>query len=158
LPLAKVRPQDLPRQEQRRAGRWRWQLHKHGRSAGRLTARQPVESTGCTSNASSNSFEFLSGGPTVEGHADQIRGAIQRCTRTEFGRCAGESETAEAAAPRQTARRGNEWQLWLSENIRAGSERSTVHRYKIGTWGAYHAARVAAHGLASVSRRATEKE
>ena len=32
----------------------------------------------------------------------------------------------------------------------------SVHRYNLGTWSAYHAARIAARSLASVSRRATE--
>ena len=48
-----------------------------------------VESTGCTSNASSNSFEFplwRSDGRRAR-RSDSRR--IQRCIRTEFGRCAG---------------------------------------------------------------------
>jgi hypothetical protein len=128
-------------------------------SAGRLTAasagsNQPAAPQMLPATASSS----LSGGPTVEGHADQIRGAFNDVLGPSSGDAQAESETAEAAAPAQTASvatSGNSGSQRTSAPARRGP---TVHRYNIGTWGAYHAARVAAHGLASVSRRATEKE
>jgi len=128
-------------------------------SAGRLTAasagsNQPAAPQMLPATASSS----LSGGPTVEGHADQIRGAFNDVLGPSSGDAQAESETAEAAAPAQTASvatSGNSGSQRTSAPARRGP---TVHRYNIGTWGAYHAARVAAQGLASVSRRATEKE
>jgi hypothetical protein len=128
-------------------------------SAGRPTAasagsNQPAAPQMLPATASSS----LSGGPTVEGHADQIRGAFNDVLGPSSGDAQAESETAEAAAPAQTASvatSGNSGSQRTSAPARRGP---TVHRYNIGTWGAYHAARVAAQGLASVSRRATEKE
>jgi hypothetical protein len=128
-------------------------------SAGRLTtasagSNQPAAPQMLPATASSS----LSGGPTVEGHADQIRGAFNDVLGPSSGDAQAESETAEAAAPAQTASvatSGNSGSQRTSAPARRGP---TVHRYNIGTWGAYHAARVAAQGLASVSRRATEKE
>jgi len=128
-------------------------------SAGRLTAasagsNQPAAPQMLPATASSS----LSGGPTVEGHADQIRGAFNDVLGPSSGDAQAESETAEAAAPAQTASvatSGNSGSQRTSAPARRGP---TVHRYNIGTWGAYHAARVAAQGLASVSRRAKEKE
>jgi hypothetical protein len=128
-------------------------------SSGRLTAasagsNQPAAPQVLPATASSS----LSGGPTVEGHADQIRGAFNDVLGPSSGDAQAESETAEAAAPAQTASvatSGNSGSQRTSALARRGP---TVHRYNIGTWGAYHAARVAAKGLASVSGRATEKE
>ena len=128
-------------------------------SAGRLTAasagsNQPAAPQMLPATASSS----LSGGPTVEGHADQIRGAFNDVLGPSSGDAQAESETAEAAAPAQTASvatSGNSGSQRTSAPARRGP---TVHRYNIGTWGAYHAARVAAQGLASVSRRVKDKE
>jgi hypothetical protein len=70
-----------------------------------------------------------------------------------------ESEAAEAATPVQTTSATSGRSSNSSPRISAPARRGpSVHRYNIGTWGAYHAARVAAQGLASVSRRAKEKE
>jgi hypothetical protein len=128
-------------------------------SAGRLTAasagsNQPAAPQMLPATASS----ALSGGPTVEGHADQIRGAFNDVLGPSSGDAQAESETAEAAAPAQTTSvvsGGGSGSPRTSAPARRGP---SVHRYNIGTWGAYHAARIAAQGLASVSRRATEKE
>ena len=128
-------------------------------SAGRLTAasagsNQPAAPQMLPATASS----ALSGGPTAEGHADQIRGAFNDVLGPSSGDAQAESETAEAAAPAQTASvatSGNSGSQRTSAPARRGP---TVHRYNIGTWGAYHAARVAAQGLASVSRRVKDKE
>ena len=128
-------------------------------SAGRLTAasagsNQPAAPQMLPATASSS----LSGGPTIEGHADQIRGAFNDVLGPSSGDAQAESETSEAATPAQATSvvsRGSSGAPRTSAPARRGP---TVHRYNIGTWGAYHAARIAAQGLAGVSRRATEKE
>jgi len=129
-------------------------------SAGRLTAastgsNQPAAPQMLPATTSSS----FSGGPTIEGHADQIRGSFSDALGPNSSDVQGESsETAEAAAPAQAesvATRGSSGSPRTSAPARRGP---TVHRYNIGTWGAYHAARVAAQGLASVSRRVKDKE
>jgi len=128
-------------------------------SAGRLTAasagsNQPAAPQMLPATASNS----LSGGPTIEGHADQIRGSFSDVMGPSSSDVPAESETSEAATPAQATSRvsgGSSSPPRTSAPARRGP---SVHRYNIGTWGAYHAARIAAQGLASVSRRATEKE
>jgi len=128
-------------------------------SAGRPTAasagsNQPAAPQMLPATASSS----LSGSPTIEGHADQIRGAFSDALGPSSSDAQSENETSEAAVPAQAtsvASGGGSGAPRTSAPARRGP---TVHRYNIGTWGAYHAARVAAQGLAGVSRRATEKE
>jgi hypothetical protein len=126
-------------------------------SAGRLTAasagsNQPAAPQMLPATASSS----LSGGPTIEGHADQIRGAFGDVLGPSSSDAQAESETSEAAVPAQATSvvsGGGSGSPRTSAPARRGP---SVHRYNIGTWGAYHAARIAAQSLASVSRRATE--
>ena len=128
-------------------------------SAGRLTAasagsNQPAAPQMPPATTSSS----LSGSPTIEGHADQIRGSFSDVLGPSSSDAQAESETSEAAVPAQATSvvsGGGSGSPRTSAPARRGP---TVHRYNIGTWGAYHAARIAAQGLASVSRRATEKE
>jgi hypothetical protein len=129
-------------------------------SAGRLTAasagsNQPAAPQMPPATASSS----LSGSPTIEGHADQIRGSFSDVLGPSSSDAQAESETSEAAVPAQATSVVSGGSSSSSPRTSAPARRGpTVHRYNIGTWGAYHAARVAAQGLASVSRRATEKE
>lgn len=128
-------------------------------SASRLTAastgsNQPAPPQLLPASTSSSFAEA----PTIEGHADQIRSSFSDAMGTSSGDAQAESETPEAVTPAQTARvatSGGSGSPRTSAPARRGP---TVHRYNIGTWSAYHAARVAAQGLASVSRRATERE
>jgi hypothetical protein len=129
-------------------------------SAGRLTAasagsNQPAAPQMLPATASSS----LSGSPTIEGHADQIRGSFSDVLGPSSSDAQAESETSEAAVPAQATSVVSGGSNSSSPRTAAPARRGpTVHRYNIGTWGAYHAARIAAQGLASVSRRATEKE
>ena len=128
-------------------------------NAGRLTAasagsNQPAAPQMLPATTSSS----LSGSPTIEGHADQIRGSFGDVLGPSSSDAQAEGETSEAAVPAQTTSvvsGGGSGSPRTSAPARRGP---SVHRYNIGTWGAYHAARIAAQGLASVSRRATEKE
>jgi hypothetical protein len=128
-------------------------------SSGRLTAastgsNQPAPSQLLPASTSSSVAEA----PTIEGHADQIRSSFSDVMGSGSSDTQPESEAAETAVPAQVTGAtsgGSNRSPKTSAPARRGP---TVHRYNIGTWGAYHAARVAAQGLASVSRRATEKE
>ncbi|MGA7831244.1 MAG: hypothetical protein WCA21_09800, partial [Terracidiphilus sp.] len=89
----------------------------------------------------------------------QIRGSFSDVMGPSPSDAQPESEAAEAATPAQSTNVVSGRSGSSSPRTSAPDRRGpTVHRYNIGTWGAYHAARVAAQGLASVSRRATEKE
>ena len=128
-------------------------------SAGRLTAasagsNQPAPPQLLPASTSSSVAEA----PTIEGHADQIRSSFSDVMGSGSSDTQPESEAAETAVPAQVTGAtsgGSNRSPKTSAPARRGP---TVHRYNIGTWGAYHAARVAAQGLASVSRRETEKE
>jgi hypothetical protein len=129
-------------------------------SAGRLTAastgsNQPAPPQLLPASTSSSVAEA----PTIEGHADQIRGSFSDVMGPSPSDAQPESEAAEAATPAQSTNVVSGRSGSSSPRTSAPARRGpTVHRYNIGTWGAYHAARVAAQGLASVSQRATEKE
>jgi hypothetical protein len=128
-------------------------------SSGRLTAastgsNQPAPPQLLPASTSSSVAEA----PTIEGHADQIRSSFSDVMGSGSSDTQPESEAAETAVPTQVTGAtsgGSSSSPRTSAPTRRGP---TVHRYNIGTWGAYHAARVAAQGLASISRRATEKE
>ncbi len=128
-------------------------------STGRLTtastgSNQPAPPQLLPASTSSSFAEA----PTIEGHADQIRGSFSDVLGSGSSDTQPESEATETAVPAQVTGAtsgGSNSSPRTSAPARRGP---TVHRYNIGTWGAYHAARVAAQGLASVSRRATEKE
>lgn len=95
------------------------------------------------------------GGATIEGHAEQLRNHLSEALggddtssegETSAGSAVPEAETVLAATgggrsngsgggrPSQPGRRG-----------------PTVHRYNIGTWGTYHAARLVARTVASAA-------
>ena len=128
-------------------------------SAGRLTAastgsNQPAPPQLLPASTSSSVAEA----PTIEGHADQIRSSFSDVMGSGSSDTQPESEAAETAVPAQVTGASSGGSSSSPRSSAPARRGPTVHRYNIGTWGAYHAARVAAQGLASVSRRATEKE
>jgi hypothetical protein len=95
------------------------------------------------------------GGPTIEGHAEQMRSSLSDALGAND--TSGETEgTAVTAAPgadiASAGARG-------SSSSSGGGGRSsqparrgpTVHRYNIGTWGTYHAARLVGRTVASAA-------
>ena len=128
-------------------------------SSGRLTAastgsNQPAPPQLLPASTSSSVAEA----PTIEGHADQIRSSFSDVMGSGSSDTQPESEAAETAVPAQVTG-GTSGGSTSSARTSAPPRRGpTVHRYNIGTWGAYHAARVAVQGLASVSRRVKDKE
>jgi len=129
-------------------------------SSGRLTAastgsNQPAPPQLLPASTSNSVAEA----PTIEGHADQIRSSFSDVMGSGSSDAQPESEAAEAATPAQATSATSGGSSNSSPRTFAPARRGpTVHRYNIGTWGAYHAARVAAQGLASVSRRVKDKE
>ncbi len=128
-------------------------------SSGRLTAastgsNQPAPPQLLPASTSSSVAEA----PTIEGHADQIRSSFSDVMGSGSSDTQPESEAAETAVPAQVTGASSGGSSSSPRTSAPARRGPTVHRYNIGTWGAYHAARIAAQGLASVSRRATEKE
>ena len=107
--------------------------------------------------SSGNTGSALQGGPpTLEGHADQIRSSISDVMGTD-----NSSEESGGALAVQAEGSGvpkNQSSVAAAKPT-AGSRSSasarrgpSVHRYNLGTWGAYHAARIAARSLAGVAK------
>jgi hypothetical protein len=99
---------------------------------------------------------FQHGSPTLEGHADQIRSSISDVMGAD-----NSSEESGGALAVQTEGSGvpqNQSSVAATKPT-AGSRSSasarrgpSVHRYNLGTWSAYHAARIAARSLAGVAK------
>jgi hypothetical protein len=109
--------------------------------------------TGSSVSSGGASSGTLSGsGPTVEGHAEQIRGFFGEA----MGADSAEDQSADASAtPVDSSISASSTDT--KPNNSAGSTVSarrgpSVRRYEIGTWGAYHAARLAARGVTSAGR------
>ena len=124
-------------------------------SAGGNQPAPPQQAPIAASSGSSGSA--LQGGPpTLEGHADQIRSSISDVMGTD--NCSEESGGALAVPAEGSGVPQNQSSVAAAKPI-AGSRSSasarrgpTVHRYNLGTWGAYHAARIAARSLAGVAK------
>jgi hypothetical protein len=106
-------------------------------------------------NVADQGFGGISGGPTIEGHAEQMRSSLSDAlggddTNGEAETTAG--PTTPGTNDASTGTRGS------SGNTSGGGRSSqptkrgpTVHRYNIGTWGTYHAARLVARTVASAA-------
>jgi hypothetical protein len=107
--------------------------------------------------SSGNTGSALQGGPpTLEGHADQIRSSISDVMGTDNS--SEESGGALAVSAEGSGVPQNQSSV-AAAKPNAGSRSSasarrgpSVHRYNLGTWGAYHAARIAARSLAGVAK------
>ena len=99
---------------------------------------------------------FQHGSPTLEGHADQIRSSISDVMGTD-------NSSEESAGAITVAAEGASVPQSQSNVVtarpNAGSRSSasarrgpSVHRYNLGTWSAYHAARIAARSLAGAAK------
>lgn len=93
------------------------------------------------------------GGATLENHAQAIRNSLSRVIGGgDEGRSEGRlavlaSNGGSHAASSSGAKSGSGTKF--SGSARTGP---SVHRYNLGTWGAYHAARLTAHGMARAMR------
>jgi hypothetical protein len=107
--------------------------------------------------SSGNTGSALQGGPpTLEGHADQIRSSISDVMGTDNS---SEASGGALAVPAEGSGVPQNQSSVATAKPNAGSRSSasarrgpTVHRYNLGTWGAYHAARIAARSLAGVAK------
>jgi hypothetical protein len=119
-------------------------------------SNQPARPQGTPRTAAQNpENQGFGAGPTIEGHAEQMRSSMSDALGAND--TTGEAEgAAESSAPGYIA--ASPGSRGSSSNTGGGGRSSqpakrgpTVHRYNIGTWGTYHAARLVAHGVASAA-------
>jgi hypothetical protein len=128
-------------------------------SAGRLTgssagSNQPAPPQMLPATSSSSTGDS----PTIDGHADQIRGSFSDVMGSDSSDGQAESETSPDATSAETTSAANRESTGHSRTSTPARRGPSVHRYNIGTWGAYHAARIAAQGLANATKRSSEKK
>jgi hypothetical protein len=125
-------------------------------AAGTNQPAPPQSSSGLGStNPSDQAFGGFGAGPTIEGHAEQMRSSLSDALAGSDTDAEGES-AATAAVPTDSATSAGAPITSRSTNTGGRSSQParrgpTVHRYNIGTWGTYHAARLVARTVASAA-------
>jgi hypothetical protein len=114
------------------------------------------------SSSSATGFSLGNGSPSLESHADQIRNSISDVMGT--GSAGEESNGALTVAAQDAG--GSQIQSSgagvtprvASRSSAAARKGPSVHRYNLGTWTAYHAARIAAGSIAGATKRSADQE
>jgi hypothetical protein len=114
------------------------------------------------SSSPATEFSLGSGSPTLEGHAEQIRSSIGEVMGTQNASDEGsgtltvpsESSSNISAQPNAAGATPRV----VTRSTAAVKRGPSVHRYNLGTWTAYHAARIAAGSIAGAGSRGTERE
>ncbi len=122
----------------------------------------PPQATPIAASSTSSGSSLGDGSPTLDGHAAQIRSSISDV----MGPSSAEEESSGAitvAAENSGALESQPSGAGATPRIGTRSSATarrgpSVHRYNIGTWTAYHAARIAAGSIAGSSRRSADQE
>jgi len=116
----------------------------------------PPQQAPIAASSGSSSSALQGGPPTLEGHADQIRNSISDVMGTDNS---SEESGGALAVPTEGSGVPQNEPSVAAAKPNAGSRSSastrrgpSVHRYNLGTWSAYHAARIAARSLAGVAK------
>jgi hypothetical protein len=122
----------------------------------------PPQPTPIAASSSTPGIGFNDNAPTLEGHAAQIRSSIGDAMG---GESAGEESSGALAVATENSGRS------VISTSGAGAKSSgvarssapakrgpSVHRYNLGTWTAYHAARIAAGSVAGAAKRVADRE
>ena len=119
-------------------------------------SNQPARPQGTPRAAAANpENQGFGAGPTIEGHAEQMRSSMSDALGANDTN--GEAEgVAESGAPgtitASTGSRGSSGHAGGGGRSSQPTKRGpTVHRYNIGTWGTYHAARLVARTVAGAA-------
>jgi hypothetical protein len=114
------------------------------------------------SSSTATGFSLGNGSPTLEGHADQIRNSISEVMGTSS---AGEESSGAVTVAAENSGALQSQPSGAGATPRVGTRSSatarkgpSVHRYNLGTWTAYHAARIAAGSIAGAKRRTADQE
>jgi hypothetical protein len=115
----------------------------------------PPQPAPIAASSTAGGFEFNAGAPTLEGHADLIRNSISNAMGTNRVDEAS-SDAVSVSSESSSSPQGDSGSSATQRTTTTGSGGSqrrgpSVHRYNVGTWGAYHAARIAATGVARVT-------
>ena len=114
------------------------------------------------SPSAATEFSLGSGSPTLEGHAEQIRSSIGEVMGTQN---AGDEGSGTLTVPSESSSNisaqpnaAGATPRVVTRSTAAVKRGPSVHRYNLGTWTAYHAARIAAGSIAGAASRGTEHE
>src|SRR5579863_8218000 len=114
------------------------------------------------SSSTATGFSLGSGSPTLEGHAEQIRSSIGEVMETQN---AGDEGSGTLTVPSESSSNilaqpntAGATPRVVTRSTAAVKRGPSVHRYNLGTWTAYHAARIAAGSIAGAASRGTEHE
>jgi hypothetical protein len=132
-------------------------------------ANQPMPSqsmprVASSTNSSSAGFSSSDGSPTAEGHADQIRGFLSEAmgvdstedsSAADSSLVAAQSPTGSSGSSSPRANSGGKSSARSTATARRGP---SVHRYNVGTWSTYHAARLVARSLAGSPRGRSDQD
>jgi hypothetical protein len=106
-------------------------------------------------NFGDQAFGGFGGGATIEAHAEQMRSSLSDALGGDDASSEGETTVGSvvpgANAASAGARGGSSTGSGGGRSSQPARRGPTVHRYNIGTWGTYHAARLVAHTVASAS-------
>jgi hypothetical protein len=122
----------------------------------------PQQQIPAGSSSSATGFSLGNGGPTLEGHANQIRNSVSDVMGTSSA--AEESSGAITMASENSgAQQSQPGGAGATPRVGARSSATarkgpSVHRYNLGTWTAYHAARIAAGSIAGAARHSADQE
>ncbi len=122
----------------------------------------PPQATPIAASSTSSGSSLGNGSPTLDGHAAQIRSSISDVMGTSSS---GEESSGAIAVAAENSGALESQPGGAGATPRIGTRSSatarrgpSVHRYNIGTWTAYHAARIAAGSIAGASRRSADQE
>jgi hypothetical protein len=132
--------------------------------AGASGGNQPVppQPIPASSSSTTSGLSLGGGNPSLESHADQIRNSISDVMGTSSA--VEESGGAITVASENSSNlssqlnTGGQTPKVVTRSTAAVKRGPSVHRYNLGTWTAYHAARIAAGSIAGVASRGTEHE
>ena len=131
-------------------------------AAGSGNQPAPPQQAPIAASSAPSGFALGDGNPTLEGHAEQIRSSISDVMGAEGS---SDQNSGTITVPAQGSI-GSQVQSGGASASRSGVGRSSVstrrgpsvHRYNLGTWTAYHAARIAAASIAGATRRAAGQD
>jgi hypothetical protein len=122
----------------------------------------PPQPAPIAASSTTRGFSLGDGNASLESHADQIRNSISDVMGTSS---AGEENAGAISMAAENSGAPESQPSGAGATSRVGARSSattrkgpSVHRYNLGTWTAYHAARIAAGSIAGVTRRSADQE
>ncbi len=128
-------------------------------------ANKPASGSSTSDFSTDRSGYASTGEPTLESHAEQMRSSIGEAMSADGADEESVGGAMEDQSVSQASVAGNQAMAATPRAPRGNSRPSvparrgpTVHRYNIGTWSAFHAARIATRAVASVTTRNEESD